>query len=216
MKNAKKCWMHAVAGAMIMSTALLGWSAKAQVQSQAQAQAQAQVQVPQPSQSTPGLLSYEMSMTQSELQARIDAMSPIKVEKFRVVVALSAPKIELSEGSSLFALSSPVEVSLPGGMAAKAGESIRGFAKIKGSLRYDASAGAFFVEQADVVEFEINGLPEEHKGRARALAQVAARRAFAERPVYVLRDDSVKQRLARAVLKSVVVKNGKLVATLGF
>lgn len=158
-----------------------------------------------------GLASFEVEMTAAELQARLDAMAPIKVEKSMATLALVAPRIELASGADRLVFESPVEVSVQGFGSRKA----EGRAKVSGALRYEPSEGAFYLDAPEVVEFEIKGLPERHRERARSLAQLAAQKAAAARPVYVLRDDSVKQKLARAALKSVQVRNGKLVATLG-
>ena len=47
-------------------------------------------------------------------------------------------------------------------------------------------------------------------------AQLGLQHLVDEVPVYTIRDDSLQRRLARAVVRDVAVRNGRVVVTLGY
>ena len=61
---------------------------------------------------------------------------------------------------------------------------------------------------------EVKNLPEKYLPKAREAAQLAIEKSLATRPIYRLKDNDLKQKLAKAVLQSVNVKNEKLLVTL--
>jgi hypothetical protein len=106
-------------------------------------------------------------------------------------------------------VSTSIDVSAPAGLKAT------GAAKIRGSLSYDAATGEFFFKNPSVDEFEVNGLPEKYRPTVRKVAQLAAEKALSGRPIYALKDDDLKHKLAKSALRSVTVKEGKLLVVFG-
>ena len=78
-----------------------------------------------------------------------------------------------------------------------------------------ADRGEIIIVDARLTELDVAGLPKRY---SKALSKVAARvaqRHFAEVPVYRLDHNDFKESLARLVLKSVEVRDGEVVATIG-
>lgn len=153
--------------------------------------------------------SYKLEISESEIQQRVTAMMPIQKSKFLLTVILSDPKVSLIKNTNEVAVSSPIEVMAPAGIKGS------GFVKLQGSLSYDAKSGEFFLRNPTIVEFEVNKLPEKYKQQAKLVVQTATENVLAKHPIYKLKDDNLKQKLAKAVLKSVTVKEQKLLVVLG-
>ena len=84
-----------------------------------------------------------------------------------------------------------------------------------GGPAYRADRGEIIIVDARLTELDVAGLPKRY---SKALSKVAARvaqRYFAEVPVYRLDQNDFKESLARLVLKSVEVRDGEVVATIG-
>ena len=97
---------------------------------------------------------------------------------------------------------------------APGGLNLTGRTQLQGSLSYDAEKGAFYFHNPKGVTIEIDQLPEHFSPKVKELTQSAMTKATENRPIYTLKDDDLKQKLAKSVLKSVVVIDEKLVATL--
>ncbi len=154
-------------------------------------------------------LSYTMEITEKEIQQRVTAMMPIQVTKSMLTVNILDPQVRLLKESDEVAVASPLEMTVPGWAKAS------GYINVKGSISYDALTGEFFLKNPTISEIEIKGLPEKYRPYAKEAAQLAIGRSLATRPIYTLRDDDLKQKLAKAVIQSVTVKNQKVLVVLG-
>ncbi len=65
-----------------------------------------------------------------------------------------------------------------------------------------------------IVDLKINGIPDKYQPKIRKLAQITISKILSSRPVYKLKDDNLKHKLAKATLDSVLVENEKLLVTL--
>lgn len=153
-------------------------------------------------------LSYTIEITEQEIQQRVTAMKPIQYTKPPVTVEIQDPKPRLLKDTNEIAVSSPLELAVGGLLKAY------GYVNAKGTLRYEPIAGEFFLDKPVITEMEIKKLPEKYQPMAREAAQLAIEKTLAMRPIYKLKDNDLKQKLIKAVLQSVVVKNERMVVTL--
>ncbi len=152
--------------------------------------------------------SYTVELTEAELQEKVEAMMPLEKKKFFVKVVLSKPRIELLEGQHKIGIFSHIDVTAPQNLKGS------GTAKITGSVDYKPESGAFFFKDPVIESLQINQFPEEYIGSVQAIAQLVISKVLAKRPVYTLKDDNLKQKLAKALLHSVSVKNKVLLLEL--
>ena len=153
--------------------------------------------------------SYTMEIPENEIQQKVAAMMPIQKTKFLMTVVLSDPKVSLIQESNEVAVSSPIDITAPAGINGS------GFVKIQGSVSYDAKSGEFFLRNPTIIEFEVKGLPAKYQSQIKLVVQSALESALATRPIYKLKDDNLKQKFTKAILKSVTVKGRKLLIELG-
>lgn len=152
--------------------------------------------------------SYTMRLSEAELQARIERLMPFERTQYLFTVSLSEPLIELSETDNQIALFSAVSVLGPAGLQG------RGSAKVKGSIRYERAQGAFFIDQPSVEQLEIERMPRRLSGELIKVVQTIVSKALAKYPVYTLREEDAKQKLAKSMIDSIRVENKELIVKL--
>ena len=149
-------------------------------------------------------LSYTLTMTEQELQEKVEAMMPFKQTQFFITVTLSDPKVELIKESNEIGVFTHVKVSAPGGIYGK------GRGKVTGTLSYDASKGAFFFKNPKIVNLELDQVPKEYVKNIQLIAQVTATQAMSVYPIYILNDENQSQKFTKSRLESVEVKDETL------
>lgn len=152
---------------------------------------------------------YTLEITEQELQEKIQHKMPIQKKKFFVTVTLSDPKVALLLGKDRIDVESNIDALLPGGVTAK------GRGNIEGRVEYLPQSGEFYFVDPQVISLAVDNVAAKHQETIRKVADFAAKSALKRLPVYRFKDNNLKQKLAKAVLKSVHVENGRLLLELG-
>jgi hypothetical protein len=152
-------------------------------------------------------LSYNLEITEDELQEKVDAMMPLEKNKLFITVILSDPDINLIEGENKIGIFSNIKVLTPVGSGT-------GKTYITGTLSYEPEKGAFFYKDPKIKDLEIDKIPKEYIPKVKKIAQKLAKKILKKKPVYKLKDDTLKQKLANSMLKSVSVKDKTLLLEL--
>lgn len=105
-------------------------------------------------------------------------------------------------------MTSSIKANLVGGI-----ESV-GAIGLSGKIRYISDTGEFFIDAAEVQSLNLPGVNSALKERIVKPVTVAAQVILSRIPVYRL-NDTVKQKLAKGIIKSIKVKNKKIFITLG-
>ncbi len=145
--------------------------------------------------------SYTKQFTEAEIQQAINTIMPLEKQKMFLSIIVSNPKIELIEKTNQIGVFSNIKLKAPGGIAGT------GSTKIKGSISYDAKKGAFYLKNPQIVDLKIDNISDAIMPKIKSIAQSFLRSELKRRPIYKFRNDDVKQKLAKAVLQSVTVKN---------
>ena len=153
--------------------------------------------------------SYTLELSEAEIQDKVSAMMPIQKKKFFVTIIMSNARVALISASNEIGLVSDIEVSAPGGVKGA------GSAEITASLRYEPDKGEFFLDNLNIVDLQIDKVPEKLVPKAKSILQIIATKVLATKPVYQFKDDNLKHKLAKATLKSIVVENQMLLVELG-
>jgi hypothetical protein len=148
--------------------------------------------------------SYTLEITEDELQSKVTAMMPMEKNKFFMTVVLSNPDVDLAVGNNEIGIFSHVDVVAPGGIKGT------GRTKMTGTLSYDSEKKEFFFKNPKIVSLEADNMPPAFITKAKEIAQIAVSNFLSTRPVYKLSDENLKDKLAKAVLKSVKVENNLL------
>ena len=155
-------------------------------------------------------LSYTQEFTEIELQEKIEAMMPLEKTKFFITLIVTSPKLKLLEGSDELSIKADIAVHAPGGIKGT------GTTTITGSITYNPTQGSFHLLNPTVVDLHIDGINQQYQPKIKQMAQTAISNAMANLPLYKLKDNDLKQKLAKSVLESVEISNGKLLVNLNF
>ena len=148
-----------------------------------------------------------VTLDRADLQRRIDRLFPIHRENELLSVRLYHPRVILTEHSDRIGLRMQVD-------AAAAQFSVSGRARVDGVLRFANGSGEFYLDDASVEELEIDGVPSLYVDQIRQLADGVVRDLLQDRPIYTLGQSGEPKRLMGSDIKSVTVRDGKLIVEL--
>ena len=147
---------------------------------------------------------YTLEIPEAELQKKIVGMMPLEKKKFFFTITLSDPVVELIERDNKVGVFTHIKVVGPKGIQGM------GRTKITGSLSYESEKAEFFFKNMVIENLEIDKIQDKYIPKIQGIVQLVARKMLAKRPVYRLKDNNVKHKLAKAVLESIKVKDKKL------
>ncbi|MCK5663853.1 MAG: DUF1439 domain-containing protein [Thiotrichaceae bacterium] len=151
---------------------------------------------------------YILELSEAKLQKKVSSMMPMEKNKYFLSVILSEPEVELIEGGSEIGLYIHIEVRAVKGISAS------GRVKLTGALSYQADTSEFFFKNPTIESLEIARLSEKYLVSVKKIIQLIARKMLAVRPIYKLKDDKVKHKVAKSMLQSISVNNKKLLLEL--
>lgn len=152
---------------------------------------------------------YTLEFSEAEIQSRINAMLPVKKETFVVNVVVNEAKVNLLEHTDQIALASKLFVT------SMAGINSQGEVKLQGRIAYESEKGAFYLHDLQVVTLDIERVPADFLPTLQQLVQSGLSQVLSKHPVYVLKNDDIRQQLLKSSLKSITIEDHKLKATLG-
>ncbi|WP_193161110.1 DUF1439 domain-containing protein [Microbulbifer hainanensis] len=156
---------------------------------------------------------YEIRIPESEIQAKLSEKLPrTKTYLGLFQLTLKNPRVQLLEDSGRIRAGLDLQLTIKLGGSR---EPLSGSVDASGLLRYAPEQGQFFLAEPQIEQLQIQGLPDKHSGKARAVITAALTEYFASHPVYRLKKDDARQAAARLVLKNVAVSGDELVVTMG-
>lgn len=145
-----------------------------------------------------------IELTEQQLQTRLSARFPIQNCALIIVcLDITSPQLKLVEGSDRIALAADLSATVgqrhyPGVLA------------FSGKVRYVSADGNFFLDDIDIERFDLTGVPPRYTDVLRSTGPTVLRSVLATRPIYTLKGDTAKERLARLAVGDIRVVNGKL------
>lgn len=153
-------------------------------------------------------LTYTLEMTELELQARVDAMMPLKKKNMLMSLVVTNPKVSLLTETNQLSIFANIAVTTLGNFKGA------GKGNIVGEISYDKQQGVFYFINPEIKDITVDNVPAKYAPKIKDISQILITQAMAKYPVYTLKDNDMKQKLAKSLLQSVHVENGKIIATL--
>jgi hypothetical protein len=192
-----------------------------------------------------GKFSYTVKVSKQDIQAKMDKMFPVDLQKEAELpfpAMLSAGEVVLDESSDQIgmkisfsadppALPAPKPAAPSGGPPRPpfappgapalsnpppAGEPIEGVVSVAGDVSYDSVTGGFYFKNPTVRQFEAGEMPEALSGKLSKAVEKIAGEYLQSHAIHTLDGDELSAKAARALLKSVQVRDGELRVTIGF
>lgn len=149
-----------------------------------------------------GLMSF--SLTQEQLQKKVETKFPMTYEKYFSSLTLSDPTVTICEKSDKIGIQIKATAKIP-----LIGEKLGG-ASLQGSLYFSAENKTVYITNPEIVHLSVEGVSDDNLILIKNLAQAAITQKLEQIPIHEL-SGTVS---ARAI-KSVTIKNGKLNVSVG-
>lgn len=153
------------------------------------------------------LINHTITLTEQDLQQQLEQVKTQRYEDGFLTVDLKQPAISLSSQHEGIALTGLVETLFLGNLKANASF------KVLGKIKYQAAQGAFYLYDLELESLESEQIPQQYISSIKGAVSQLLNQVLENQPVYTLNDDNLQEKLAKATLKQVEVKEGKLLLT---
>lgn len=156
---------------------------------------------------------YTFYITEQDIQQAADTRIPYQKGYMVLAIRATGVEIDLAEGSDR------IGVSLDFELQAGIGEMTRTYTgRIKGSsaIAYQQESYSVHLVDPAIDEVRIEALPDIYSQPLTRLALQVIQRVADRRPIHQIKDQSLRDKLARAFLKQATITNGRLAVTLGY
>ncbi len=147
---------------------------------------------------------YTVEITEQQLQEKLNAKT-FKHEDSLIKAEVTSSKIRLIDEGDKVELSAAVKI-----LVLKQIEGL-GNMSVQGRIEYMPEKGEFYFRDATITALTIDQIAPEYLPLIQQALQKTITKALQERPIYVLDDNDMKQKLAKSRLNSVIVKDKTLV-----
>ena len=149
-----------------------------------------------------------VTLDRADVQRRVERLFPIMRANELVTVRLHHPRVILSPHSDRIGLGVRIDA------VAAEQFSISGHAAVDGVLRFAGTNGNFYLDDATVKDLRIDGVPTLYLGQIRQLAGGLLKDLLRDHPIYTLGQLGESKRIMGSEIKSIKVRNGKLLVEL--
>ncbi len=154
---------------------------------------------------------FEIRLSEEQIIQAVSKKLPFEKSYFVIFdVTLDNPRISLPEDSERVHAGLDVAVDIRLG-----DRRVVGSTDASAGIRYQPETGQFFLVEPNVEALALQGMLVAYSEKVDAAVAQALAVFFEKRPVYTLKDDDTRQKVAKYTLKKVIVVDGVLVVTLG-
>ncbi len=154
-------------------------------------------------------LRKEVVFTAGELQKKIEKQFPIARKGALAKIELRHPSVFLDKDTQRIGLRVDMKIAPP------IGKKYSGQMEFDAGVEYRPEQGEFFLVDSRVRHLQLDEVPQIYQDMARSLTNETLKRYLEELPIYKLDESDFKESLAKLVLKSVAIKDGRLVLQMG-
>ena len=153
--------------------------------------------------------SYTMEITEQQLQERVSASMPLTRQEAFISITISNPVIDLIKTSNKIGIQASIKAIALGTIEGT------GQTSIAGSLSYNAKEAAFYMKDIEIIDLHIDQIAPQHIPSIKLSVQKMLNEVLKTQPIYKLNDKKFEEELAKSMLQSIEVKQGKLFLKLG-
>ena len=146
-----------------------------------------------------------LEISHQDLQLMAEQQFPINRKTPFALVSFDNPQVILAKNSNRLGISLDISAKFPGQL------STRGKGQVDGELEYRPEKGEFHLRNPRMVAVSLQGIAPEYNAMLQSLISEFARQSLPIIVVYRLDENQPEQALAKRMLKSVQIKNGKVI-----
>lgn len=158
----------------------------------------------------PAAQAFQIEITEQQIQAEVGTMFPIRQQLPFVTAVFSDPRVHIVPDSDRVRLT----LSLRARLAAES--EVAGEAGIEGSIGYDAETGEFHLVRPSVTRLHLDLMAQESLEFIRLMANAVAEQYLTSVVIYRLDERDFRQGLLRRNLRGVEVRDGRIIAEMGW
>lgn len=153
------------------------------------------------------LVNHTITLSEQELQQQLAQIKGQQYQDGFLTVDLKNPAINLTSHHEKISLTGLVETLFLGSLRANAN-----FTMLS-KIRYQAEQGSFYLYDLELESLESEQIPQQYIAAIKGAVGQLLNQVLENQPVYTLKDDNLQENLAKATLKQVEIKEGKLLLT---
>jgi hypothetical protein len=153
--------------------------------------------------------SYDIELSQKQLQEKIEKKFPYEKKKFLSTVVFSNPEIILKDGSEKVYIHIEIKVNITNKI------SFYAYGEINGKIFYDNNSKEFYLQEFEIDELVMDQVPLKFHNMIQTSIETVSKIVLNKYPVYKIKADDLKKTVAVLLLKNINVKNEKMIITLG-
>lgn len=155
----------------------------------------------------------EVRISQAQIQRALERSLPVTRTYLAIFeLTLDNPRVQLEAGSGRVRAGLDIALAIK---STEGRETFRGSADASGVPSFVAGEAGFYLQAIEVEDLQIEGLEDRQLERLRGVVQLALSEYYRRFPIYRLKDESMRQRLARMALKDVEIEGHEVIITLG-
>lgn len=147
---------------------------------------------------TPLAHAYDMVVTEAQIQTTLNDRLPFARQSQFMTLTIERADIDLLGNGSRVGMVNDFILTTTVGLQS------RGTITAEGDVRFNDAEDSFYIDNPQVVDVDIEGIPAMYRNSVIKLAQQTLAPAISGQPVYTLTDDG-EQKLAKMLLKEMTI-----------
>lgn len=149
-----------------------------------------------------------ITITQQQIEDKMVGKFPMHKENRLIKSDFSNPKVHLTAGSDRVTFGLDVEIEF-------LRDTYTGHLLMSAGLEYVSKKGSFYLVDSQIETLTIGGLSQSKSDKIAGALEKVIYFGLDTLPVYTLDTSDIKQKAAKAVLKSVIIRDGAIEAVIG-
>ena len=156
---------------------------------------------------------YTIKLSAPMIEQALNTRLPLEKNYYAIFdVTVDEPRVNLIENSDRVFAGVDIVLEVAAGSRRIP---VSGAVDLSGAIDYDADRAAFFLVDPRIEAMNIEGVPQRWADRSRSVVSLAIKEFYEQRPIYSLESDEMGTKAAKLVLRDVIVKDERVVVTLG-
>ena len=147
---------------------------------------------------------YDMVVTEEQIQTTLNQRLPFARQSQFLTLTIERADIDLQGQGNRVGMVNDFILTTTVGLQS------RGTITAEGDVRFDDAEDSFYIDNPQVIDVDIEGMPPMYRNSVIKLAQQTLAPAISGQPVYTLTDDG-EQKLAKMLLKEMTISEDEVV-----
>lgn len=147
---------------------------------------------------------YDMVVTEEQIQTTLNQRLPFSRQSQFMTLTIERADIDLQANGNRVGMVNDFILTTTIGLQS------RGTITAEGDVRFDDAEDSFYIDNPQVIDVEIEGIPPVYRNSVIKLAQQTLAPAISGQPVYTLSDDG-QQKIAKMLLKEMNISDHQVI-----